>query len=105
MRYSSIRPSSVRLCARAGPATSISPSRSAFSSRIAPVRLGLQVERLEARMVLGVGALQLDPAARLLAHVADVDLVGVAGARLAAVIVDGRGQEMDLQVRMLVARL
>ena len=34
----SIRPSSVRLCARSGPATSISPSRSAFSSRIAPSR-------------------------------------------------------------------
>src|SRR6476619_2120608 len=38
MRYSSIRPSSVRLCAKSGPATSISPSRSAFSSRIAPSR-------------------------------------------------------------------
>jgi len=38
MRYSSIRPSSVRLCAKSGPATSISPSRAAFSSRIAPSR-------------------------------------------------------------------
>src|SRR5512138_3730285 len=38
IRYSSIRPSSVRLCAKPGPATSISPSRSAFSSRIAASR-------------------------------------------------------------------
>src|SRR5512138_382988 len=38
IRYSSIRPSSVRLRAKSGPATSISPSRSAFSLRIAPSR-------------------------------------------------------------------
>src|SRR5205809_8147104 len=38
MRFSSIRPSLVRLCAKGGPATSISPARSAFSSRIAPSR-------------------------------------------------------------------
>jgi hypothetical protein len=56
-------------------------------------------------MVPWAGALQLDPAARLLPHVADMDLVGVAGPALAPVVVHSRGQEVELQVRVLHAGL
>ena len=65
---------------------------------LAPILRGGQVVEAQRGMDRGIDAAQLDRAARVRVHGADVDLVAVAAGGRRAVVADGHGQEVEHEI-------